>query len=110
MNIVSEKLDTLASIENTTSWFSYKWIPYNWIVRRTGICMRFLYKMTGNNNTLSLSFQNFSGGRTLLWSLHGNHGNIWETASITYWPNQSLAVCALFAFFVKNITENNFKK
>ena len=72
--------------------------------------MRFLYKMTGNNNTLSLSFQNFSGDRTLLWSLHGNHGNIWKTASITYWPNQSLVVCALFAFFVKNITEHNFKK
>ncbi len=112
MNIVSEKLDTLASIENTPSWFSYKIkrIPYNWIVTRTGICMTFLYKMTGNNNTLSLSFQNSTGDRALLWSLHGNHGNIWKEASITYWPNQSLAVCALFVFFVKNITENNLKK
>ncbi|CAB4036376.1 RNA-directed DNA polymerase from transposon X-element, partial [Paramuricea clavata] len=86
------KMHSLASIENITSWFSYKWIPYNSIVSRTGVCMKFQFKMTGNNNTLSLSVQTFSGNTTLIWSLHGNHDNIWKTGVITYRPNEILAL------------------
>ena len=86
------KMRSLASIENMTSRFSYRWIPYNSIVNRTGICMKFSYKMTGNNNTLSLSFQTLSGDTTLIWDLHGDHGNTWRTGVITYRPNEKLAV------------------
>jgi hypothetical protein len=56
--------------------------------------------MTGNNNTLSLSVQTFSGNTTLIWSLHGNHGNIWKTGVITYRPNEILAVGKAIAFSV----------
>jgi hypothetical protein len=48
--------------------------------------------MTGNNNTLSLSFQTLSGDTTLIWSLHGDHGNTWRTGVITYRPNETLVV------------------
>jgi hypothetical protein len=56
--------------------------------------------MTGNNNTLSLSVQTFSGNTTLIWSLHGNHDNIWKTGVITYRPNEILAVGQAIAFSV----------
>ena len=62
--------------------------------------MKFQFKMTGNNNTLSLSVQTFSGNTTLIWSLHGNHDNIWKTGVITYRPNEILAVGQAIAFSV----------
>ena len=79
-----------------TSSLSYKWIPYNSIVRKTGICMQFKYKMTGDNNTLSLSFEIWSGNTTLVWRLCGNHGNLWKSGYICYQPRESFAVMKLF--------------
>lgn len=86
-----------------TSSFSYKWIPYNSIIEKTGICMKFKYKMTGDNNTLSLSFQTWSGYTTLVWRLHGNHGNLWKSGYTCHQPQESFAVINLFccsSFFV----------
>lgn len=58
--------------------------------------MKFKYKMTGNNNTLSLSFKTYAGDTTLVWRLHGNHGNMWKNGSITYQPEEIFAVTKLF--------------
>ena len=97
-----KKRHTLESIENMTSSFSYKWIPYNSIVNRTGTCMKFLFKMTGNDSILSLYYQTFSGYKTLLWRLRGNHGGLWKSASITYQPDENFA----FIFEGKKIEPN----
>ena len=98
------KTHTLTSIENMTSSFSYKWIPYNSIVEKTGICMKFIYKMTGENNTLSLSFETLSSHTTLVWRLHGNHGDMWKSGFISYRLEEPLAViklrCLYLFFFV----------
>ena len=85
-------MNTLETTENMTSSFSYEWIPYNSMVKRTGTCMKFLFKMTGNNSILSLYYQTFSGNKTLLWKLHGNHGDLWTSASITYHPDENFTV------------------
>ena len=67
--------------------------------------MKFLVKMTGNSNTLSLYYQTFSGNKTLLWRLHGNHGDLWTSASITYHPDGNFAVrlSIICSFFHENI-------
>jgi hypothetical protein len=75
-----------------TSSFSYKWIPYNPAVKRKGARIDFQYKITGNNNTLSLSVQTILGEKTLLWSIHGNHGSRWKNGVITYWPTGKFEV------------------
>ena len=63
--------------------------------------MKFKYKMTGNSNTLSLSFKTYAGDTTLVWRLHGNHGNMWKNGSLTYQPEEIFAVTKLvFTVFV----------
>ena len=86
------KMNSFSIADNTTSRFSYEWIPYNAIVRKTGLCMIFLYKMTGDNNTLSVSFKTFSGKTSLVWALRGNHGNVWRMGMMTYHPDEEIAV------------------
>jgi hypothetical protein len=54
--------------------------------------VNFQYKLTGDNNILSIFVQTVSGKRTLLWSLHGNHGSTWKNGIITYWPAEKLEV------------------
>lgn len=78
--------------ENTNARFFYDGVPHNWIIERTGICMKFWYKTTGDNNTLSLFFKTSSGSPSLRWRLHGNHGDLWKIGSISYMPNESFAV------------------
>ncbi|XP_028406441.1 MAM and LDL-receptor class A domain-containing protein 1-like [Dendronephthya gigantea] len=78
-------------MENVTSSFSYKWIKYHKFLDRTGICFSFQYKITGDNNTLSMYFATLSGKKTLVWKIHGNHGNVWKYGEITYWPSENLS-------------------
>lgn len=68
--------------------------------------MQFKYKMTGDNNTLSLSFVTWSGNTTLVWRLYGNHGNLWKSGYICYQPQESFAVmkllcCSSLVFFLE---------
>ena len=56
--------------------------------------MKFKYKMTGESNTLSLSFETLSGNTTLAWRLHGNHGDMWKIGYISYQPQEKFAVIA----------------
>ena len=79
-----------------TSSFTYEWIKYTNIVQRTGICLTFQYKMNGNNNTLALYLKSFSGKKTLMWRLHGNHGHDWTSGAVTYWPKQDISVSYFF--------------
>ena len=87
-------MHTIVSVDNITSTFSYKWVPYNLNIEKTGMCMKFKYKMTGDNNTLSLSFETLSGNTTLVWRLHGNHGDMWKIGYISYQPQEKFAVIA----------------
>ena len=86
------KIYFFSSMENVTSFFSYKWIKYLKFLDKTGICLSFRYKITGDNNTLSMYFATLSGKKTLVWKVHGNHGNAWKNGKITYWPSESLSV------------------
>ena len=103
-----EKTYTLASIENMTSSFTYEWISYDWIVEKAGICIKFKYKMTGNNNTLSLSFKTLFGHKTMVWELHGNHGHTWKNGFVTYKPEEMFAVTKLFFIVFVCLFVNSF--
>ena len=87
-----DKKHALSTVENMTSSFTYEWIEYTNIVQRTGICLTFQYKMNGNNNTLALYLKSFSGRKTLMWRLHGNHGHDWTIGMVTYWPKEDISV------------------
>ena len=59
----------------------------------TGVCVKYQFKMTGKNNSLSVSFKTFSNVKTLHWKLRGNHGRVWgKYGAITYWPVEKFQV------------------
>ncbi|XP_028397236.1 MAM and LDL-receptor class A domain-containing protein 1-like [Dendronephthya gigantea] len=90
-NNIGHKVNALTMSENMIARFTYDGVPYNWVIERTGVCIKFRYKSTGDNNTLSLSFKTSSAPLSLRWSLHGNHGDVWKTGSISHMPNESFA-------------------
>jgi hypothetical protein len=57
--------------------------------------LKFQYKTTGNNNTLGLYLKAFSGNKTFVWRLRGNHGQEWKKGAVTYWPREALSVIFL---------------
>ena len=100
------ELQILSSNANTTSFFSYEWIEYHSLINTTGICMKFLYKMNGDNNTLEIYFKSSKNQtQNLVWMLKGNHGNMWNNGTITYWPKEPLSVIT-----INNLHRPRFKQ
>ena len=70
-------------LRNTTATLTIDWLRITKLITVTGICLRFSYMSSADNNTLSVFVEDTSGKKTLLWAVRGNHGNSWSQAAIT---------------------------
>ena len=82
----------LMCLENKQSRLTYKWVPFNFITNKTGVCLKYSYKITGSNNTLSVSFQSLLGEKNKVWQLKGNQGSNWERGEVFIVPTQDFTV------------------